>query len=211
MGLWAIGLMGATAFMQLLAALSTYAQIRLLQQALLGHRITQAMATANDSRQAFISLNLLAVSVAATILLSVWVYRARKNVAALGATELTYSPALAAWGSLILILAILMIGEIWKASDPEVPDGPSWKREARKTPLIALWWVGVFAANILGRISSTMAAKSTLPELIHASWLGVTGHLVGMVAGVIICFIIWEINRRQELKYQRVQEMAEAT
>jgi len=111
----------------LLAAVSagsTYSQIRLVQKVLDEGGITLEEAEANSSRQEAIFLLKIGVLLAIIAFLVIWVHRVYRNLPALGARGLRFTPgqAVRSWFGKITSLyrPYRVIKEIWKSSDPEV-------------------------------------------------------------------------------------------
>src|SRR5512140_3073511 len=71
---------------------SNLAQLNLLSQAASGIRISVADASANDARQQAIGVLQLLVSIVASILFLIWIYRANENLRPLGANNLEFTP-----------------------------------------------------------------------------------------------------------------------
>jgi len=75
-----------------------------------------------------------------------WMFRMASNLRAINRVGLRWAPMWAILGWLlppciIFVLPWLILGELWRASDPDAaPYDESWKR-GRTTPLIHAWWV----------------------------------------------------------------------
>lgn len=84
-----------------------------------------------------------AVSIAAAVLVIIWMFRIAKNHRTLRRVG-TWGPGWAIGGwflpPLLYIIPTLMFRELWKASDPDVPVGGDWK-SGRTSPLIWVWFV----------------------------------------------------------------------
>lgn len=87
---------------------------------------------------------LLVIPVA--VLTMIWMLRMAKNLRALGRTGATFAPGWAIGGWFTPPCAIyavpwLMLKELWRGSDPDLPAGdPNWK-SGRVSPLITAWWI----------------------------------------------------------------------
>lgn len=84
-----------------------------------------------------------AVSIAAAVLVIIWMFRIAKNHRTLRRVG-TWGPGWAIGGwflpPLLYIIPTLMFRELWKASDPDVPVGGDWKRGST-SPLVWIWFV----------------------------------------------------------------------
>lgn len=93
--------------------------------------------------------------VGAAVFFSVWLHRAVRNLAALGRTDTTYSPAAAVSSFFIPVVNLArpmrVMKELWLASEPGVQsDGSGWQRNDSGTPLVDTWWGFFIASNVLG-------------------------------------------------------------
>ena len=84
-----------------------------------------------------------AAVVASIVLVMIWMYRVAANHRALHRGG-TWSPGWAIGGwflpPLLYIIPTLMLRELWKASDPEVPIGGEWASRP-VSPLVTAWFV----------------------------------------------------------------------
>jgi hypothetical protein len=124
---------------------------------------------------------LLPLSLLVVVLLLFWVYRCAKNVRALGCAGLKYTPAWAVGWFLIplanFVMPILVLTEIWKASDP-LTGTQDWQNNSQPlTPIF--WWLvyagTAFAPLIISLINQGPAAEGdltrpTVSMLILCAW-----------------------------------------
>ena len=120
---------------------------------------------------------------AVTILL--WFARAYRNLPALGAHELTYSPRSAVGWWFVPVVSMVaplrVTIELFKASDPSTrPNGRRERRQAALPKLVVTWWIVFLAALILDRlpISSEVLVWFALDPQRPGLWLA-----VGLLAG----------------------------
>jgi|SRR6267143_2511070 len=186
--------------------LSTSAQIQLLSGANQGHTITAAAAQANNFRQQSISgLRILLYPITA-VFFFMWIHRAHRNLSALGATGLKYSPGWAVGGFFVPFLNLVrpfqVVTEIWKASDPKVSAGSSWQASP-STAMIGQWW-GIYLANAVCGYAVLIFASgtSTVDSLLTASWIIIIATAITMISALLTIRMISAINARQELKYK---------
>lgn len=128
--------------------------------------------------------------VGAVVVSAMWMHRAFRNLPALGATNLTWSPAWAAGGWFIpvanLVFPYLVARELWRATAPLAP-----------RILLEAWWAAwvlcvlLFVANFL--ISQF--------DLIAALVLDVPFRALNLVAGLLFIAIVRAVTSRQRARH----------
>jgi len=146
------------------------------------------------------------------VLFFMWIRRAHRNLPALGARNLSFSPGWAVGWFFVPIMNLIrpyeVVEEIWKASDPnvDVSDGSSWQN-APTSPVIGLWWVFWLISGFVGytlfRMSS-WAEPETLEELLTMSWIMMGYDIFSIVPVILLILVIRAIDIRQEEKSKRV-------
>src|SRR5437773_2571325 len=135
----------------------------------------------------------VALGLGGVVTFLLWVGRAYRNLPALGAHELDYSPrsAIAWWLVPIvsLVVPLRMMIELWRASDPSIrPNGRSDRQRAPFPKLLLTWWIVLWAAFLLDRL--TISSEDPL-------WFSVVSVLQVLAAGLAIT-VIWKIQLRQD-------------
>jgi hypothetical protein len=128
----------------------------------------------------------------AAIAVPMWLHRCYRNLPALGATDLRWSPAWAAGGWFIplasFVIPFLVARELWaKAAGAQ----------AAPSPLLAVWWSTWIAANILGVASNEAARLSRF----GGDVFGVLNELAILGAGAAFIPLVQRITRRQRDRY----------
>jgi hypothetical protein len=82
--------------------------------------------------------------IAAAVFSMIWMYKMSKNVRTLGRST-TFAPVFAVVGwflpPFLFVVPLLVLRELWKASDPTVPVGaPGW-RASGEVPVLYVWFV----------------------------------------------------------------------
>lgn len=96
------------------------------------------------------------------VLTIMWMYRMASNLRAIGRPELRWTPQWMIFGWFlppcgIYALPWLHFRELWRASDPTIPQyDPSW-RTAKVSPLIQVWWVLYGLVPLIGFATSLSA------------------------------------------------------
>ena len=145
----------------------------------------------------------LAGFVGAAIAVPMWMHRCYRNLPALGATALGWSPAWAvgAWFIPIanLVLPYMVAREVWaKASGSPV----------RSSSLLGLWWAAAVAAvliNLIGNFHGNFQAGNVETRIAlgtgASALFNSLAALASVVAGVLLITIIRRITRRQRERY----------
>lgn len=199
----------------IVATVSDYLQINLLSRAMNGEFITQAEVVANNSQQLLVSRIYLFVCALMGILFLTWIHRAHRNLPALGARNLRYSPGWAVGGFFVPILNLFypfgVMREIWKASNSkfDVADSPSWEN-APTSPLVGLWWAfylissfgGIYVFTSMSSIQRTtfFSRATILNELYNASWSMLIFHAIFIIPTLLAIFLIKGIDQMQKRK-----------
>jgi hypothetical protein len=165
------------------------------------------------SDDAIIASSILYLAVFATtvVMWCVWQYRAQRNLKALGASNLRFSPGWAVgwWFIPIANFAVpyLTTRELWKASDPA--SGTIDWRAQPTTPLNWLWWTAWIGGAALGSISFSIGNNATsIHDLITAESYSIAQSFITITAAVLAIFFVRDIDRRQEQKRQRLDSWA---
>jgi hypothetical protein len=128
-----------------------------------------------------VTLLLLPLSLLVIVLLLFWVYRCARNLRALGCEGLKYTPGWAVGWFLIpvanFVMPILVLAELWKASDP-ITGTQDWQNDSQPlTPIF--WWLvymgTAFASFVIALINQGPAAEGdltrpTVSMLILCGW-----------------------------------------
>ena len=103
---------------------------------------------------------------AAGVLAMIWMYRIAANARSLG-RRTTFAPVFAIVGwflpPFLFVVPLLVLRELWKASDPDTPPGAEGWRESGENPLLYVWFVlyGVIPA-VLTLITISQVLDATL-------------------------------------------------
>jgi hypothetical protein len=145
----------------------------------------------------------LVVSLTAVSFLA-WIYRAHKNLRALGATDLKYSPGWAIGWFFIPFLNLVrpyqVVSEIWRASAGETrwSDGAAWTYA--ETPIfIAVWWGSWLTLGILDSLGAfTVFGALGADRLLVAIRYRIFYDIVGVASAALAIAVVRNINARQE-------------
>lgn len=164
-----------------------------------------ALADAERLTGSLIALGVF-VGIAVAVLLVVWMWRAAKDLEALGRFNPTLGAGWAIGGWFVpvasLVLPAVVAVGLWKGSDATIPGGSTaWKR-APTSPLVALWWISWIVATALG-VARALAQPedglyATPGEYLTQNALQVAWLLALAAAGVLCALVVRRITARFE-------------
>jgi hypothetical protein len=200
--------LAAGILLNVVSIFSDFMQISMLSAVAAGRTISAEEADVNDSRQALIAIVQVLGYIVTAIGFLIWIHRAHRNLPALGAKNLEFTPGWAVGGFFVPFLNLFrpykVMVEIWKASSPEfgVSDDISWEYAA-SSPLLGFWWGFWIISNILGRLVGKLSvgAKSA-DDFLSVTWLSIASNIVSMLAAVLAITVVWLIDKRQEEKHR---------
>ncbi len=151
----------------------------------------------------------LVLLVPAAIIFLLWIHRAHKNLPALGAQRLEYTPGWAVGWFFVPIFAwfrpFQVVTEIWKASAPAVGHEEDWQ-EAPTSSLISWWWAlwlisnfGIRVATMTFGRSVDISAYTTMTSVLIA---GVAIEILGAILAILL---VRRIGARQDEKHTQLQ------
>ena len=166
-------------------------------------------------RQQLVGILLAATYFVAAVLFLIWLYRARRNAVAVASRGARYASP---WALALFFVPILnlyypydIVRELWKQSNPDVGLSDTFLKQhtstleqySSKTALIGLWWGFVIASLVLFRMSGMISSHATIPDLITASWIGMTSDALRTVGTIVLIVLVNKIDARLEEKHRR--------
>jgi hypothetical protein len=196
-------LLGVAVALDLVAALSDLAEIRLVDRLAAGRAVTIEEATASDTRQRAIGLIQFGTSIVTGVVFIVWLYRAYSNLLALGAVRLRFARGWAIGGWFVPIWGLFrpkqIVNDAWRGSEPALPASYEdvWARPV--PPWWQAWWLSFLSAYWLALAALRVTVRGdTLEEFRRGSLLIFWSDLLSGVAGIVAIFVVRAITRRQE-------------
>ena len=144
------------------------------------------------------------------VLTMIWMYRMAANLRKLGRQGQTWAPgwAIGSWfvpPCIVYAVPWLMFKELWKGSDPAIPQGdPAWK-QAPVPPLVTVWWVmyglvpllGIFsAAGVAGQFRAGMTMRTLAERFRDFGALNIVFTVIGMGTTLIYMRLVRELSAR---------------
>jgi len=207
---WVMVLLSIVILVDVLAVIFDFSQIQLLSRVQAGIPVTEAEAIANDSRQAIMGFVYLVAFIVTGIAFCFWIHSSHRNLPALGARGLKYSPAWAVGGFFVPVLNLFrpyqVTKEIWKASDPNVGPGSGldWQ-DAPTSPLIGWWWVIFIVSSFAGYFLLRMALSAeTISDFMSLSVVTLVMDSVDILAAILAIILVRTIDQRQTIKNQQM-------
>jgi hypothetical protein len=220
LALWAAILFVAGAVCDMVVALSTAAELSLLDGARFGVAIPRAQAEAFDARQRLLAGVQLGIALPAAVLFFVWVYRTNRTARALGAQGMTYSPG---WSVVWFFIPLMnlfipydVMRELWKASRSK--PGEDW-RQVAISPLLGTWWAACVAGSVIhySPLPVLMGQRRLVDVTTHGmpmgdmlwewSWGLLIADVVGIATRVLTVAILILITDFQQQKQALVVEL----
>jgi Domain of unknown function (DUF4328) len=143
--------------------------------------------------------------VAALVITIIWMFRVAANHRALHRGG-TWGPgwAIAGWvlPPFIYVIPTLMLVELWKASDPDVPIGGNWRAKPA-APLPVIWGVVYTAASVLslaanatGDISFSGTDRALAEQLTSDQSLEIVVSCLNIAAAVVFVVLVRRLTQR---------------
>ena len=201
-----------------------YSRVVFLSNVLTGEEVlSHTDLRADNDGQQLVGTALIATYLISGVVFLIWLYRARRNVLAVGSRGQRYSSP---WAIGLFFVPFLnlyysydIVKDLWKQSNPDVGLSDTFLRQhastlvqySSKTALIGLWWGLVIASVVVARISSTLASHATdIPDLINESYTGMISDVLRTAGIIILIVLVNRIDARLEEKHKR-HNLAAAT
>ena len=207
-GSWTLDLIVLHILVVVASIASNWLEIDILQRILDGKTVTEAAITSNATRQSIIGWLYIISYIAVVAAFLMWIYRASKNLSALGGSKQKFSPD---WAVLLWFIPIASLWvpykvtkEIWVESHPERTLPQAWFK---------VWWATWIVSTVLGYFSLKVSA-SDLNEIIlgHSQImasdailgdsLAIASSTIHIAAALFLIIIVRRITANQIQKHQ---------
>jgi hypothetical protein len=172
-----------------------------------GGFVTEEEASADDLRIWSVAIGQLAALVGAAITFLFWIHRAHRNLPALRAENLEYSPG---WAVAYWFIPIVwfwrpyqVVSEIWRASDPAILAPEGW--QGRKAPLVGWWWTFWLTDSLISYFTRRVTTRvDSADGLAGACVVEIATNSLSIVAAGFAIAVVLGIDRRQKMKNDRL-------
>lgn len=188
----------------LMGAVVDISQTPVLLRSPNGIGVSPSRLTPSDGLLILVRISLLGIGLLTAVLFLIWIYRAHKNLRALGAFDLKYSPGWAIGGFFVPFLNLVrpyqVVMEIWRSSAPEVMGsfGAVWKHEGSSL-FIALWWGAWLFSRTLDSMGSFMILGAGIgDQLSVGTRFRLVTDVMSILSAALAMMVVLKINARQE-------------
>jgi hypothetical protein len=166
--------------------------------------VTLAELNSSDARQNLIGNLQLVLRVTTGITFVIWFRRAYQNLLAMGTESLRFEAGWTVWGWFVPFLNLVrpkqLMDDIWRATDPTLPEQPgdAWKKRPVAL-LVHLWWATFLLSTAVSLIATSLLQDaSTLQQLRTTAILMLIGDALALPAVVLACLVVNRITQRQK-------------
>jgi hypothetical protein len=191
-------------FVDVASAVLSVLLLALIARSAAGEAISDTEAALIDGGNVVVGLTQMIVYFSGAIGFLMWVHRAAKNLRALGATGLDFTPGWAVGYYFVPIMNLFKpyqaMKEIWRESDPRLTTYSSKAlKEARLPFLFPLWWSGWILGNIASQVSLRVSLRDeSLQSLQVSEGANVAASAFALVAAACLCQIVWKVTNFQD-------------
>lgn len=169
---------------------------------------------------------LFAVFLPTSITFLMWIHRIHKNLPALRAGHLKYSPGWAVGCFFIPILNLiqpyLVMREIWRESDPArlmVSAEASGSTKPSSAASVGWWWGLFLVANVANHAPRQFKRINTFAPFVHIDtsspfvmlWLCIAVEAIAIAAAIAAIVLIYRVDAHQSQRYAIVLQQSDAT
>lgn len=207
---WLYVFLGFSLLFSILAVASDFEATNVAQQLKDGKEVSQARIDDTDATlDAMKGLQAITI-IGLGVMFVWWTYRATRNLPALGARALQFTPGWSiAWWFIPLanwIQPARVLAQAWKASDPTLPveQNDDWLRRPVDSVLV-LWWLAWLAGNIAWNYTFFQWDSRDLDASGRFSWsiALACADIIMAVAAVLAIVFIRRLTARQTLANAR--------
>lgn len=205
----AINVFWGICLVNLLAVISGYMELELLQNLSLGVVPADEVLAASDTRQMVIGLLQTGLYLASIILFLNWFRRAYGNLHRMQVVAPEHQETMAVWSFVIPFINLYRPYQIAK----EIITGIQMKlkavvtdyRPANNLGVLGVWWALFILTNYIGQFAfKTVFKDDTIEQLITSSQAYMVSDLLDIPAAILTLLIIQKISKDEVLLFNRL-------
>lgn len=188
--------------------------VDLLNSVISGERVTELELQNSDDRTGMMAtINVIALVLSAITFL-LWYSRAYNNVAGLGVRNPRWKRRDAVLCWFVPILNLFrpkeVVNDIWRGSDPDLPQPAANWQSRPVAAVIHLWWAAWLVSGFIGNRVVSAAwdtdASTVTPQEVRDQAMGfVVVDVLDIVAAILAIIVITRVTRRQEERIARYE------
>lgn len=203
----AVALLVANVVLDLVAVVTDFQMIGLVDRAKGGRFVSVEEADSLDLRMARIGLLQLVSVLITAIGFVVWFRRAYRNLGALGVRRLRFKLGWAVPGWVVPFMNLArpksIANDIWRATDPALPseidDPPAG---GRVPPLLNWWWATWIVSGFLYGTSDTLDARASLDEILQQAQHYAVSDSLSVISGILAILVVRAITDRVHRRHE---------
>ena len=203
---WLVIVLAVEIIVSLVTLVSDTYQIRLITSIInyeYDYSTAIGLVQVNDQWQSVITEIGLIVTIFSIVVFLYWFYRAYRNLPALGATRLKFSPK---WVIVYFFIPILALWKPFRALE-EIYTISTNEYSSRSTNsyILLIWWIIFIVSNMMGFIMARGYTSEPTPEtVLNYSNQDIVLQFLVIAANALFIFIAKEISAKQDLKSHNI-------
>lgn len=200
--------------LNIIAIISGYFEIKLLESMQSGTSVSSSEADMNDLRQAIIGMTQFAAFILCVVVFLNWFRRAYGNLHRIAPHVPEHSEKTAVWSFFVPILNLFrpytIMKEIWLKSQRQILERKEDFIVNTSTALIGLWWalylVSSFVSNFAGR--SVLRAE-TVDDYLLSSQAYFISDIIEIPAALTAILVVWKVSAIETTLFKIQREAPE--
>lgn len=198
--------------LQLVAIVSGYLQLELLQVAENGGYYTDEEATLNDLREGIVGITQFVCIVIVGVLFIMWFRRAYVNAGSISDRKLKHDDSWAIWGFVIPIISLWypynFASEINEKMDRFLKNAKSGYIPTEIGWAIGLWWALYIISSVVSNIAFRLVLKEdTIEGLVTATQAYIFSDLFDIIAALVTIMMIIKMSEKEKIVKETVIEL----
>jgi len=209
----AIKLIWLVMLLEIISAISSFFQYKLLKEVNEGGFISEQAANANDTREQIIAIVYLIVFIISGITFIQWFRRAYYNLSLRTKCKHTEGWAAGAWFVPIISLfrPVQIMNELWDKTSKLISEKTNTPK-APRTTMIGIWWTLWIISHFIGKYVTKSGLKAeTVEEYINSTIGDMIISILGIPLAVVTVLIVRSYAKKEEKLAEIEKELLEET